>query len=1184
MSDQPSLFDAVGDDVAVDDAPPADFGLDDDHATRRAIVEQLDDTMFVEAGAGSGKTKSLVDRIVALVTVAGVPMREIVAVTFTEKAASELRDRVRRELERVAVTGAVPEPRAGGDTSVRAAAALDDLDGAAVSTLHAFAQRLLTEHPIEAGLPPRIEVLDDIASQVAFDERWTRFVDQLLDDRTLERPLLLALSSGTGLDVLRTIALACNANWDLVTTRMGPEPDPPPLDVGPILAAAAALVARTADCRIASDRLATGLTEIEKWARELRDAPDEYEQLRLVHDAMPKVGVRIGRKDNWKCDIDEVRAQLAALRSLVAETDIAISVAAVRRLTWAIAQFTLAEAELRRRGGRLEFHDLLVLARAVLRDPDRGIDVRRRLRERYTRLLLDEFQDTDPIQCDLAVLLASGDPDAAHQPWNEVATDPGRLFVVGDPKQSIYRFRRADIAAFLRMRDTFGGPGGASVHRLTRNFRSAPAVIGFVNHVFADLIVAEPDSQPEYVALDPERDDDAPGTAVVLLGAEAHADVVDTDDPATKARKPNAGELRDAEAADVAAAVRAALDEGWTVTRSATSPLGHGAGGGTVREPCRAGDIAILLPARTSLGQLEDALDAAGIAYRAETSSLVYGTPEIRNLLLALRAVDDPTDELALVSALRSPLFGCGDDDLYTFRVEHGGHWNHQAPLPESLPGGHPVGDALRALAEWYDARLWLDASELLDRIVRERRVLESAFVHGRPRDLWRRVRFVVDQARAFAEATTVGGAHGSGLRDFLAWAELQSAEGARVVETVLPETDDDAVRILTIHGAKGLEFPITIVSGMTTAARVRRSGVQLLFPHDRDTYALRVSSRVVTEEFERYEPIDEQMDFHEKLRLLYVGLTRARDHLVVSVHRTAREPDPLDQTRWTHAELLWSAAQSAPQWRPLGTVAARRPSPVARSEASEPAAAPTIPPWDEWRAERDAVLRAAATPRVRSATAIAREAAEAAAATEGPDDPGLRKGPRDLELPPWNKGRYGTAVGRAVHAVLQTVDLATGADLEATAAAQAASEGVIGREADIAALARAALDSDVVRDAVAAGCRREMYVAAPVGDRLLEGYVDLVYPSEGGLVVVDYKTDTWHDDADLDAKLARYRLQGAAYAVAIESATGTPVRACVFLFLRPDRAVARPVPDLPGAMADVRGALGASAAVGRTP
>ena len=288
---------------------------------------------------------------------------------------------------------------------------------------------------------------------------------------------------------------------------------------------------------------------------------------------------------------------------------------------------------------------------------------------------------------------------------------------------------------------------------------------------------------------------------MVLLGTEP-------DERAT-----TADDLRELEAADVAAVVlrRAARGLVGGATRRRSQRYGRRA-----REPCRLGDICILLPARTSLGHLEDALDAAGIPYRAETSSLVYSTREIRDLLVVLQAVDDPTDELALVTALRSPIFGCGDDDLYTFKVEHGGRWDHQAPLPESLPPDHPVADAMRALAEWHDARYWSSPSELLDRIVRERRVLEVGFAHGRPRDLWRRVRFVVEQARAFADA------EGGSVRDFLAWADLQGSEGARVVETVLPETDDDAVRILTIHGAKGLEFPITIVSGMTTKASGR--------------------------------------------------------------------------------------------------------------------------------------------------------------------------------------------------------------------------------------------------------------------------------------------------------------------------------------------------------------------------
>ena len=170
------------------------------------------------------------------------------------------------------------------------------------------------------------------------------------------------------------------------------------------------------------------------------------------------------------------------------------------------------------------------------------------------------------------------------------------------------------------------------------------------------------------------------------------------------------------------------------------------------------------------------------------------------------------------------------------------------------------------------------------------------------------------------------------------------------------------------------------------------------------------------------------------------------------------------------------------------------------------------------------------------------------------------------------------------MHAVLQTVDLATGDGLDDTAAAQAAAEGIIGREDAVAARARVALTTHTVREAVAHGFRREMYVATPVGATTLEGYVDLVYRRSDGLVVVDYKTDAWRDDADLDAKVARYRLQGASYAVALEQATGEPVAECVFVFLGERDARERSVSDLPTAMREVRALLAGSGAAATTP
>jgi hypothetical protein len=226
------------------------------------------------------------------------------------------------------------------------------------------------------------------------------------------------------------------------------------------------------------------------------------------------------------------------------------------------------------------------------------------------------------------------------------------------------------------------------------------------------------------------------------------------------------------------------------------------------------------------------------------------------------------------------------------------------------------------------------------------------------------------------------------------------------------------------------------------------------------------------------------------------------------------------------------------------------------------------LPAYEDWAAQREAALNRGSRQRVRAATAIAKEAAAAAR------DPGLDKDARDLELPPWNKGRYGTAVGRAVHAVLQTIDLRTGEGIDETARAQAAAEGVIGREDDIATLARSALATTTVRDAIASQFWRETYVASPVGEHTLEGYVDLIYRAPDGLVVVDYKTDAIDDD-DLDAALARYRLQGASYALAVAQATGEAVVRCVFLFLHRDGAREREVNDLDAAVASVRAFLG---------
>ena len=717
------------------------------------------------------------------------------------------------------------------------------------------------------------------------------------------------------------------------------------------------------------------------------------------------------------------------------------------------------------------------------------------LQQQFPRLLLDEFQDTDPIQIELAVRIAGG-RNADADDWRDVEVPAGSLFVVGDPKQSIYRFRRANIGIYLQAGDWFGREAQV---RLTTNFRTGDAILQWVNAVFSQVIQPVPGAQPTYEALDSHVMEAGQGPRVAVLGAEAH------DYPA----RGGADHLRTDESADVAAVIAKAVREGWTVRDPETNQW----------RPLRLGDIAVLIPARTSLDHLEEALDSAGLSYRAESSSLVYQAPEVHHLMLAARAVADPGDQFSCVMALRSPLFGCGDDDLWTWKRD-GGTFHLLAPLDEEQLL-HPVGQALDYLRRLHYRSRWMTPSEVLGALIADRRVLEVAADGPRVRDQWRRLRFVVDQARAWSEVE-----HG-GLRAYLLWAAKQGEESSRVSEAILPETDVDAVRIMTIHGAKGLEFPMVVLSGMTSQPR-NESGVQLLWKPD--GYAVKLTKAVQTNDFKDVQPLDEQMDAYERRRLLYVATTRARDHLVVSLHRAQSSGN-----NPTNAELLadtgGAAAAGAVSLDDL--VDAEAPA----ASASEPVAAP--PDFETWLARISSVREATRLVPARSASGLEGTEPDVVLDDTQVVIAGQHKGARDVELPPWKKGRYGDAVGRAVHGVLQVIDLATGEGLDDAVAAQCVAEGVLDHAEHVRALVQSALASDVVRRAAERPHWRESYVGMLEDDgTVLEGFVDLIYREEdGSLVVVDYKTDDIPAEA-VPARQAYYAPQLAAYGAALGAAT----------------------------------------------
>ena len=609
---------------------------------------------------------------------------------------------------------------------------------------------------------------------------------------------------GVRLDRIRALAVKLNENWDRLAGRFGGEFAPlPPVDVDAICTGLQALADAKAECVAGSeDKLFARIEAVERELGRLGDAPDDTSRIEVLQSAIDAGrGQGTGTKPNWgggEVGAANKEAALAAFKALVAprgstsngplSTCEAIldqaGQAALEVLVARLASFTLDAAEERRAGGRLEFHDLLVRARLLLRHDTHGPEVRAALRERYQRLLIDEFQDTDPIQVELAALLGCDHPDAGDAPWAELDPDPGGLFFVGDPKQSIYRFRGADIATFLEARDWTDRQERGRIEGLTTNFRSVKPIIDWVNDVFGRMIQPSPGSQPEYAPLDSVRAPVPQGPAVTVLGAQA------MEIPG----RAYAQELRRREARSVAQAVGAILRDRWQVDGGEPAE--------PATRPARLGDIAILIPSRTSLGDLEDALETAAIAYRAEASSLVYNTREVRDVLAAVQAVADPTDQLALVAALRSSLYGCGDDDLAHWRLACGGRFSLVGPQPDSCPADHPVAEGIAHLAELHRAKRWTSPPALIDRLVRERGAFETAVAGGRPRDVWRRLRFVIDQARAWADAG------GTNLRSYLEWARLQGADNARVTETVLPETDDDSVRILTVHGPRAWSSP----------------------------------------------------------------------------------------------------------------------------------------------------------------------------------------------------------------------------------------------------------------------------------------------------------------------------------------------------------------------------------------
>ena len=1158
-----------------------------DQAARDLIsASGLGETLFVEAGAGTGKTTQLVKRIVNTVLDRGVPLSAIAAITFTEAAATELQSRIRVAFEKRSA-----DPETPDDVRMRCRQAVADADMAAISTVHGFASRILTEFSVAANLPPRVSVLDEVSSQLANEHRWDQFVDRLHEreehEELLYRAALMDIPlqpKWRGQATFKDVAANFGQNWDRLD-RLDRDREEPlgPIDFTEFDAAVERLADAVRSCNDPADKLRLHIVDTcLPSMRELVAVTDPHQKLRTIGQRLSGASSRKiwgrgrgGTNGAWGGDAKAVKDLIDAVNVAAGSVFDAAGVAVVDRLMRLTAGEVLGAARARQADGGLEFHDLLVLARQVLR---RNAEVRRALHDRYQHILLDEFQDTDPIQIEVASLIAAAPADDLPERWEDHPVPSGRLFFVGDSKQSIYRFRRADIRLFLAARDAFGAEHGSI--ELRTNFRTVRPVIDWINAVFTEAMPDEvAGAQPKYQPLVASRDDDS--------GADHRPTVFGGEHPDPKVKAVTLREAEAGDVADIVADVRAHPDR-WPVHDETT---------GTWRD-ARLTDVTILIPTRTSLLFLRRALDRAGLPYRLATGTLVYDTQEVRDLLSVLRSIDDPNDTLSLVAALRSPLYGCSDVDLFTYhRAQR--RWDLRARPPDGLDVDHPVVSALAHLRELWDERWWSGPAQLMDRVLRDRRAFLLAYGDPRPVEVWRRLRFILDQARSFEES------NGGDLRAFLEWAALQSSDGARVHEPMLPETDEDALQILTVHGSKGLEFPITILSGLTTSASGSGGGVRVLW-NDDDPPEIKLRSGVATASFQERAELEDEIGRHEKLRLLYVAATRARDHLVVSGHHKAAPsgPDHTFATRLSlfataHSDLCRThddpsdAPQRAVEAGPeieSGECAIEKvvTSDAAVGGASRQEVVEAFARRDEWITSRRALLAPFERPSVMSATAIAGavdativdativdvddDTRRGTDASDGDDGGAIRTSSPAPSTR--RKGRAGSSIGRAVHATLEYVDFADPNNVRDLVDRQCDLEAISEHADTVEGLVRSALASESVELAARHGAHREIYVAAPLGDVVVEGYVDLLVTAPEGLIIVDYKTDTASTTAAIDAKVAAYELQGAAYAVALEASTGRTVVECRFVFCNALGAIERSVTDLEAAKDRVRRAV----------
>ena len=1094
-----------------------------------------DRNVVVIAGAGTGKTTILVNRVLNLLMREPNPLAitEIMALTFTNKAATEMKQRLRAQLLRVAeraddlmATFRTRYHLSTEQVLERAGTALDQLEKAQIGTLHGFAAHLLRLYPLESGIDPLFQEDDGSRFRELFDSRWDRWLDDELGSAGPQHDRWRRVLAGATLEDLRQLAAALAG--DLVDLDAVEYQCRALYLEGELRERVLGMHGRAIELLAVQDRQKRRKAEhmLAASARMLSLLLEEGVPglAQLVQDERTVLEKELGKAPaGWEEEAFREAAsiiQLARQLLLVDQPYFQDVVTLVRPFLLQVRHAFLAS-------GWIAFDGLLARAKILLRDYPA---VRARIKRTYRAILVDEFQDTDPVQYEIILYLS--EREGRHQTsWHDVVLEPGKLFVVGDPKQSIYAFRRADIEAFERVVEKIRAGGGV-VYSLVTNFRSDGMLLDVVNNVFDRLFQPMEHIQPANDRLEagPQRRPQVSVSGVQLRLVTPGKDEEEFDvQTATRA-----------EAEALARWLKEELLPGTTITDRN--------GRETLLQP---GHIAFIFRKLTHAQLYLDALRRYGISYITDGEKHFYRRQEIIDVVNLLRVIDNPYDTIALVGILRSPVGGISDKDLLALQDRGGLDYRN----PERLSfWPHPKAEAVKRLyerlAELHQLAPLRPVPDAIDLIFERLPILDlaAASLHGE--QAVANLRKIRQMAEGLADRPHLT------LSGFVDIMISRVSEQPDEAESALAEESVDAVRVLTIHKAKGLEFPVVILPGLHQGTRNTRKGPTIHHDWSSRWYSLRMGSHTNFGSV----LVDMKMAAREEAeqrRLLYVGMTRARDLLILSGGQTSKSGH--DTTLSLLEEVLADdGISAATEQICIGTSRLSRIATPAMVTAGgrrqehmpvttpRPALGPVLIRRHGRRTEWE---RCRTTLRRLTPSSIVQGAQEA----------GFRRGGTGRDS---DQSRL---AGICAHAVLEQWDFTKtcahiGVVIEEACrryVPQDDPESMTAVREDLTEIfGRFLLSEPYKKLQRVTVLGKEVPFVMPLNEgQVVEGVIDLIYRLDGRVWIADYKTDDVPAD-EVQSRVDHYRPQAEMYARAVESSLGLSSRLFQFIFLRPGIAI----------------------------